>query len=319
MSSKCKLLLGILFLQIYNGLGDIVTTESGQLNGTTIESWTGQLFHAFYGIPYAEPPIAELRFEAPVPVRSWNGIRSAIAYGPICWQPQWQANLPAMDENCLTLNIFTKNLPLQTSVDLKPVIVFIHGGGFRTGSASLEAGPRYLMDRDIVYVNINYRLGALGFLATGSRAAPGNMGMKDQVLALKWIRTNIRNFGGNPNKITISGMSAGAISVTSIMVSPMAENLFHGVIAHSGAYAYPMEITDNYLDQAIFIARQLGCTSSSPEEFVDCLKTVRIYEKNQKKFRFEIKNILSETCRRHHKRYVHRRSLLYISHLAASD
>ncbi|KAJ6646053.1 Esterase FE4 [Pseudolycoriella hygida] len=268
-----KLLLVILSFQFYGAFSEVVTTESGQLNGTITLSWTGQPFHAFYGIPYAQPPIDSLRFEPPLPVQSWNGVRSAVAYGPICWQPIWQENLPVMGEDCLTLNVFTKNLPSETNNVLKPVIVFIHGGGFRTGSASLEAGPRYLMDRDIVYANINYRLGALGFLATGSKAAPGNMGMKDQVLALKWIKTNIQHFGGDPNKVTISGMSAGGFSVTSLMVSQMAVDLFHGVITHSGALTFAMGIKHSDLESAIFIAKQMGCSSENPEEFVPCLKT----------------------------------------------
>lgn len=275
MSLKRELLLGILILQFYDVVSEVVTTANGRLNGTVEQSWTEEPFHAFYGIPYAQPPIGELRFEPPVPVQSWDGVRPAIAYGPICWQPNWEGSLPEMGEDCLTLNIFTKNLPSESAAELKPVIVFIHGGGFRTGSASLEAGPRYLMDRDIVYVNMNYRLGALGFLATGSKEAPGNMGMKDQVLALKWVQANIRNFGGNPNKVTIAGMSAGGFSVTSLMVSSMAVNLFHGVITHSGAFVSAMGIVHNYLESAIFLAKQVGCTSESPEEFVHCLKTVK--------------------------------------------
>lgn len=274
MSSKRAVLHGILILQFYNVVGEVVNTENGRLNGTITQSWTLQPFYAFYGIPYAQPPTGEQRFKPPLPIQSWEGVRPAIEYGPICWQPSPQGNLPEMGEDCLTLNIFTKNLPSETITGLKPVIVFIHGGGFRTGSASLEAGPRYLMDRDIVYVSMNYRLGALGFLATGSKESPGNMGMKDQVLALKWIQANIQNFGGDPNKITIAGMSAGGFSVTSLMVSPMAENLFHGVITHSGAYTFAFGIVDNYLESAIFVAKQLGCSSENPEEFVACLKTV---------------------------------------------
>lgn len=276
MISNSYLSFAILILQFCKVICEIVTTENGQINGTMIQSWTEQPFHAFFGIPYAQPPIGELRFKPPLAVESWHGIRQAIAYGPICWQPIWQENLPEMNEDCLTLNVFTKNIPSGTATELKPVIAFIHGGGFQTGSASLEAGPRYLMDRDIVYVNINYRLGAMGFLATGTKESPGNMGMKDQVLALKWIKANIQKFGENPNKITISGMSAGGFSVTSLMISPMAENLFHRVITHSGAITFPMGITVNNLDVAKFTATQVGCTSENPDEFVTCLRTVKI-------------------------------------------
>lgn len=273
--------LVVFIIKFCSAAGEIVKTENGQLNGTTSESWTGQSFHAFYGIPYAQPPVGELRFQAPIPFPSWNGIRSAIAYGPICWQPKRRENFPDMSEDCLTLNVFTKNLPSEMNDDaLKPVIVFIHGGGFHTGSALLEAGPRYLMDRDIVYVNMNYRLGFLGFFATGSKEVPGNMGMKDQVLALKWIRANIRNFGGNPDKITISGMSAGGFAVTSLMVSPIAQNLFHGVIAHSGAITFPMGIEENHLEDSKFVSKALGCISENPEEFIGCLRTVRQITKN---------------------------------------
>lgn len=276
MYSKRELVLlfGLLSLNFYEVISEIVTTTNGQVNGTITQTWTGQSFHAFYGIPYAQPPIGELRFKPPLPVQSWNGVRSANDYGPICWQPNFKPNLPERGEDCLTLNIFTKNLPSESVTELKPVIFFIHGGAFRTGSASLEAGPRYLMDRDIVYVNLNYRLGALGFLATGSKEATGNMGMKDQVLALKWVRDNIQYFGGDPNKITIAGMSSGGHSVTSFMVSKMAENLFHGLITHSDAISLPMGLADNNLESALYIAKELGCTSEEPDEFVACLKTV---------------------------------------------
>lgn len=201
MTSVRSVLIGVIIFLLHGVSSVIVDTENGSLNGTIIQTWTGKNVYAFFGIPFAQPPIFNLRFQPPKPVESWNGVRPAIEYGPICWQAR-QENMPDMDEDCLTLNVFTKNLPLSPETELKPVIVFIHGGGLYAASASLEAGPLYLSDRDIVYVSMNYRLGALGFLSTGTVDSLGNMGMKDQVMALRWIKTNIRNFGGNPERVT---------------------------------------------------------------------------------------------------------------------
>lgn len=150
-------------------------------------------------------------------VKPWNGTLDAIRDPPKCPQPVDSA--ADISEDCLRLNVYTKNI---SSLANKPVIVFIHPGGFYENSGrSDEYGPQYLIRRDIVLVTINYRLAALGFMSTGTKEAPGNNGMKDQVMALRWVQTHIQSFGGNPNSVTLLGYSAGGMSVTLHMVSPM--------------------------------------------------------------------------------------------------
>jgi len=271
MTSTSKLLtkLFALALLAQQASSEIVQIEDGAVEGTLMESWTGQSFHAFLRIPFAEAPV---RFQPPVKAQPWNGTLDGTDYGPSCVQPNFWNVQYGMKEDCLQLNVFTKNIPVNEA-QLKPVIAYIHGGSYVVGSA-IESGPDYLMDRDIVFVTINYRLGALGFLATGSQEAPGNAALKDQVLALKWIQNNIKNFGGDPNKVTIAGLSAGAMSTTSLMASPMAEGLFHGVIAMSGAITWQLGLQNHQLAIAESLARQLNCTTATPSELVACLKTV---------------------------------------------
>lgn len=152
-------------------------------------------------------------------VKTWNGTFDAVHDSPKCPQPVISA--AEISEDCLRLNIYSKNVSLAAN---QPVILFIHSGGFYQSSGrSDEFGPQYLIRRDIVLVTINYRLAALGFLSTGTKEAPGNNGLKDQVVALRWIKNHIQSFGGDPHSITIMGHGAGAMSVTLHMVSPMSK------------------------------------------------------------------------------------------------
>ena len=138
-------------------------------------------------------------------------------------------------DDCLALNVFSKNIPVTGKYSLKPVMVWIHGGGFQLGASTTDFyGPDFLIDEDVVIVSINYRLGVLGFLSTGDDVIPGNMGMWDQVLALKWVRKNIKAFGGDPDNVTIFGESAGGMSVSHLVLSPAASGLFHKAIVQSG-------------------------------------------------------------------------------------
>lgn len=275
MFSKCTVLaINIAILLLFKGIhSEIVETENGRVQGTRIQTWTGKDVHAFYGIPYAEPPIDELRFAPPVPVNSWTQTHNATEYGPRCMQFVTFNHSFEISEDCLMLNIFTRNLPSDSATELKPVIVFLHGGGLERGSANSNQ-PNYIMDRDIVFVGINYRLGAFGFLSTGTEEAPGNLGLKDQVMALKWIHNNIRHFGGDPDRITLAGLSAGGYSVTALMASPMAANLFHGIISVSGAITWQMGLANHHFDTAISLGKQLDCIDERPAELIACLKTV---------------------------------------------
>jgi para-nitrobenzyl esterase len=190
----------------------------------------------YRGLPYAAPPIGTLRWSAPHPARRWNGIRQAKAFSPACAQTAvWITEQKS--EDCLYLNIWT---PATTSSDKLPVIVWIHGGGYYGGSG---AQPLYdgshLTSRGVIVVTLNYRLGVFGFFAhpelTAHEHVTGNQGLLDQVAALTWVKRNIAAVGGDPNKVTIMGESAGAGSVAILTASPLAAGLFQRAIAESGS------------------------------------------------------------------------------------
>ncbi|MDN3904675.1 carboxylesterase/lipase family protein [Arthrobacter sp. YD2] len=195
------------------------------------------------GIPYAAPPVGELRLRLPQPVRPWTEVFDATAYGPVPPQPRGRGFLGAgrrtpMDEDCLTVNV---TAPLAPAAP-RPVLVYLYGGGFTTGAASAEAydSTRLVERGDVVYVCMNYRLGALGFMdfrrySTPQRPFDANCGLADQVAALRWVQRNIARFGGDPGNVTIFGQSAGAMSVTALMCAPSAKGLFHRAIALSSA------------------------------------------------------------------------------------
>ncbi|KAK4885355.1 hypothetical protein RN001_001626 [Aquatica leii] len=200
------------------------------------ENFDGEEFYSFQGIPYAEPPIGPLRFKPPVSSQPWEGIKDATKEGNDCISYNGLLNIISGSEDCLFLNVYTKELP-DKNKSLKPVMFWIHGGGFTTGSGStVFYGPDFLLTKDIVLVTINYRTGLLGFLnfEDASLDVPGNMGLKDQILALKWVHENISQFNGDANNITIFGASAGAVSVHCLLLSTLAKGLFHKCIMQSG-------------------------------------------------------------------------------------
>jgi len=212
----------------------IAETRSGSLKGRERE---GTLL--FAGIPYARPPVGELRFRAPQPHPGWEGVRDAQRFGPAA--PQLPtggltANAPVRwDEDCLTLNVCTPSLEGS-----RPVLFWIHGGGFLTGQGSIPwyNGSSFATRGDVVTVSINYRLGALGFAhlaELGGEASSGMNGILDQIAALEWVRDNISRFGGDPERVTIAGESAGAMSVGTLLGCPAARGLFRGAILQSGA------------------------------------------------------------------------------------
>lgn len=197
---------------------------------------------AFLGVPFAKPPVGELRFKAPQPPEPWNGIREAKEFGAAAPQMK-ESYFPAMspekiEEDCLYLNVWTP----RADGEKRPVMVWIHGGGFLSGAGSLPwyRGHRIAATNDVVVVSINYRLGALGFLylneLAGDDLSPdSNIGIRDQIAALEWVRDNIENFGGDPGNVTIFGESAGGMSVGTLLGTPAAKGLFHRAIMQSGA------------------------------------------------------------------------------------
>jgi para-nitrobenzyl esterase len=219
-----------------------VRTEGGWVSGVNASATV----HTYRGIPYAAAPVGELRWRAPQRPAPWNGIRDATAFGPDCVQPQEYPELrgAGMSEDCLSVNVWS---PAKGPADRLPVMVWIHGGGFTYGSGS---HPSYdgtaLASRGVVVVTLNYRLGLLGFMAhpqltaeSGTRSS-GNYGLLDQIAALQWVQKNIGAFGGDPNRVTAFGQSAGAHSISSLLVSPLSKGLFQQAIMQSVGVMRPM-------------------------------------------------------------------------------
>lgn len=205
-------------------------------------------YAAYKGIPYAQPPVGRLRWHSPVPASPWRGTLKATTFKAAPCQPHGpgradEAGKPRYSEDCLYLNVFT---PATKATEKLPVMVWIHGGGFITGKAS-EFSPKSFVNQGIVFVTIEYRLGALGFLALPELSAQspsgtsGNYGLEDQLLALSWIHDNIAAFGGDPARVTIFGESAGAISVSMLCASPGAKGLFQRAISQSGGSFCPVD------------------------------------------------------------------------------
>lgn len=225
-------------------ISSTVQTGFGKVKGIINETGT---VVSFLGIPYAAPPVGDLRWKAPQSPVAWEGIRDASKFCANCVQVN-NRRLPWTDEymirgesgeDCLFLNIWT---PASSPSDNLPVLVFIHGGGLREGSGSIDVyNGEELAKKGIVVVTLNYRVGALGFLAhpwlsaESEHNASGNYGFMDQIAALKWINSNIAAFGGDPAKVTISGQSAGSRSVHVLTASPLAKGLFRGAVTMSGA------------------------------------------------------------------------------------
>ncbi|KAJ8959087.1 hypothetical protein NQ318_022344 [Aromia moschata] len=263
----------------------LVTTPSGQLRGATITSRLGRTIYSFRGIRYAEPPVGDLRFKPPVAVEEWEGVYNATEDAPLCPQP-WDNPI---SEDCLFVNVYSTKLPKCHKNPKRPVIVHILPGGFYSyGSASYWEGPNYFMDQDIVLVTFNYRLATLGndFLSTGDKEAPGNLGMKDQVVLLKWVKKNIAAFGGDPDNVTIMGYSAGGWSVILHMVSPMSRGLFHKGVSMSGSSVGCWPLPRSQLDVAKKQARFVGCPDDTSENIIKCLKTVPYKDLADSLFKF---------------------------------
>jgi len=220
---------------------DQVKVTGGALEGTTASDSSTRVFR---GVPYAAPPVGDLRWRPPQAVKPWTGVRKASEFGARCVQPSLFSDMifpeKSMSEDCLYLNIWT---PARSEGSRLPVLVYFHGGGFAAGSG---AEPRYSGENfarlGLITVTVNYRLGVLGFLshpeltAESPHKASGNYGLLDQVAALRWVKANIAAFGGDPGKVTIGGESAGSFAVSALMASPLPRGLFRGAIGESGAF-----------------------------------------------------------------------------------
>jgi carboxylesterase type B len=265
-----KLVLGLVLLASVAALAEDISVkmDKGTVKGIRVDHDMGQYYYSFRGVRYAQAPTGKLRFKAPVEVEPFTEEYDASDDGNVCPQYDIGSGSPVGDEDCLNLNVFTSKVDNKK----RAVMVYIHGGAFiMGGGASYFFGPNYLLENDIVLVTFNYRLGAFGFLATDDKAAPGNMGIMDQIMVLKWVQKNIAQFGGDPSKVTVFGEDSGAASATILAMSPLATGLFHGVIALSGNALCDQYIQTNPNEAAIELASKLECSSEKGEDIVNCL------------------------------------------------
>ncbi|MDH6181042.1 para-nitrobenzyl esterase [Microbacteriaceae bacterium SG_E_30_P1] len=262
-----------------------------EVTGGVVEGAMRRGLRMWRGIPYAAPPIDDLRFRAPAPVVPWTRIRSAAAFGPVAPQDRngQFAGPPThvpMSEDCLTINVIA---PPSTQQAPRPVMVFIHGGAYSVGSAREIHGQGEGLVREggVVFVNMNYRLGALGYLdfsawSTPERRLDNNLGLRDQLAALEWVRDNIAAFGGDPECVTVFGESAGANAVTTLMAVPRAAGLFQRAIAQSAPAnaVYPAEVAAewarDYLELLSEAVDDSDTESTSVEDAASLLMTAPV-------------------------------------------
>ncbi|XP_071651760.1 juvenile hormone esterase-like [Temnothorax longispinosus] len=251
-----------------------ICVHEGKLIGIVEKGVYGDYYTAFRGIPYAKPPIGELRFKDPVPAEPWSGGRDASKHGNIAVQLNDFTREIEGDEDCLYLNVYTTKIE---SSKKRTVMVWIHGGVFCWGSGdALFYGPDYIVQKDVVLVTLNYRLGVLGFLNLYNKVATGNQGLKDIIMALQWVQKNISKFGGDPENVTIFGESAGGALVHYLTLSPLAKGLFHKAISQSGVIRCPWAFTEQqlHLEKGFRLAEKLGKATADPKVAYEFLKTI---------------------------------------------
>jgi para-nitrobenzyl esterase len=250
---------------------DALTLEVG---GGTVRGTSLRGLRMWRGIPFAAPPVGPLRFRAPRPVEPWSGVRDASEFGPVAMQDRKGQFVGAsvkvpMSEDCLTINVIA---PGAASETLRPVMLWVHGGAYSVGSGREmpQQGEGLARDGDLVFVNFNYRLGAFGYLdfsqySTPARPFESNLGLRDQVAALEWVRDNIRAFGGDPDNVTLFGESAGANAVTTLMTVPSARGLFARAIAQSSPpdAVYHKDLTSVWAQDYVELLSELVDDSST--------------------------------------------------------
>ena len=242
-----------------HGPGPIVLTAGGSVHGKT----TGPT-DEYLGIPYTAPPVGALRWEAPQPAAPWPGVRQATSFAPHCPQPPSAFGVASTSEDCLYLNVYA---PGGGSDRNLPVMVWVHGGSLLVGESD-DYNPAALVRDGVIVVTINYRLGALGFLADAALAShpggpSGNYGLEDQQAALRWVQRNIHGFGGDPRDVTLSGESAGGLSVLAQLVSPGARGLFQRTIIESGTYNLTQQPLATAEAAGAAFAAKVGCASNT--------------------------------------------------------
>ncbi|XP_037510153.1 acetylcholinesterase isoform X1 [Rhipicephalus sanguineus] len=266
----------------------LVHTAKGPVRGLATESPTGKPVDVFYGIPYAKPPVGRYRFRHPKPNDPWKGVLDATVKPKSCFQTvdtffgdfrgslMWNANTN-MSEDCLTLNVWVPR-PRPNASQPAAVLVWIYGGGFYSGTSTLDVydGRTLVAEERVVLVSMNYRVASLGFLCLDHPEVPGNAGLFDQLMALQWVQENIAAFGGNPRNVTLFGESAGAVSASMHLLSPLSRDLFSQAILQSGTAIAPWGVHDRHtaLQSALRLAETLHCPHDEHqlEAMLACLR-----------------------------------------------
>jgi para-nitrobenzyl esterase len=259
--------------------GIVVSTDDGPVRGVSLSDQ-----RQFLGIPYAAPPVGSLRWKPPAAAAHWEGVLDANHFAPHCAQRATPFGLASASEDCLYLNVFAPDKHGDKGDDGKkakaknlPVMVWLHPGAFQYGESD-DFDPTNLVDQGVIVVTVNYRLGALGFMAhpaltaESPNASSGNYGLQDQQAALRWVQSNIDKFGGDPGNVTIFGESAGAASVHVHMASPQSAGLFHRAIAQSGSYTLTQPTLAAAEAQGSAYATAVGCASQDAA----CLRAVPV-------------------------------------------
>ncbi|XP_073837894.1 esterase B1-like [Musca autumnalis] len=245
-----------------------VKIHTGKIRGSKRLTIYNKVYYSFERIPYALPPVGELRFRAPKPITAWKHVKDCTWHGPKAMQrnPMDPMTIEG-SEDCLFLNVYTNNIkPIKP----RPIMFWVHGGGFQFGEANCEHyGPDYFMMKDVILVTVQYRMGALGFLSLNDPGlhTPGNAGLKDIILALKWVKRNATSFGGNPDCVTVFGESAGAAAVHYLMLCEHARGLFHRAILQSGTAVSDWAITD-CAERAYALAKNAGYEGEYKERHI---------------------------------------------------
>lgn len=249
--------------------GPLAITDKGLVRGNATPT-----LNEFLGIPYAAPPVGDLRWRPPQPVEKWRGVRDATQFANHCPQPPTPFGTLSLTEDCLYLNVYT---PKKAPPGRRPVMVWIHGGALFLGESD-EYDPTRLVEQGVVVVTINYRLGILGFLAhpeltaESSYGGSGNYGIMDQQAALRWVQRNIFWFGGDPHNVTVFGQSAGGLSTHTHLASPESAGLFDRAIVLSGAYALDQPPLAAAQNAGMAFAASVGCT----DQTASCLRGVAV-------------------------------------------
>jgi para-nitrobenzyl esterase len=250
----------------------VVPTDKGPVRG--VET---QAAKKYLGIPYAAPPVGDLRWRTPRPPARWHGPRDVSRFGPHCPQPASPFGFESKTEDCLYLNVFAPNRGDRGHAKDLPVMVWLHGGGLTVGESD-DYDPTRLVQQGVVVVTVNYRLGYLGFLAHPALSAEsgnggsGNYGLMDQQAALRWVQRNIKKFGGDADNVTIFGQSAGGLSVHAHLASPGSAGLFDRAVVQSGAYATSIPSLAAAESSGTGVAQDIGC----PDQSLVCLRSAQV-------------------------------------------